>query len=111
MTRADLSLVALLTVHAFHTPAHLFFLHRVQIPKSQREDIAADYWCVHGIVLPLALRAVAQSVFGCARGLSRGNGTRLLHRGYVHAAKATLSIHALGERRRLCFSLGSVVFD
>ena len=67
MTRADLSLVALLTVHAFPTPAHLFSLHRVQIPKSRREDNAADYWRVHGKVLPLALRAVAQSVFGFAR--------------------------------------------
>ena len=85
-----LCLVALLAVHAFPTPAHIFSLHRVQIPKSQGEDIAADYWRVHSQVLALALRAVAQSVL-VAPGLSSGNGTRNLHRDQVHAAKATLA--------------------
>ena len=43
----------------------LVSLHRVQTPNSQREDNAADYWRVHSKALPLALRAVVQSVFGC----------------------------------------------
>ena len=36
----------------------------MQIP-SNKKDNAAEYWRVHGKVLPPALRAVAQSVFGC----------------------------------------------
>ena len=34
-------------------------------PPPQRETNAADYWRLYGIELPLALRAVAQTVFGC----------------------------------------------
>ena len=38
----------------------------VQIPREQRLiDNGADYWRLHGKPLPLALRAVAQGVFGC----------------------------------------------
>ena len=96
MTRADLSLVALLTVHAFPTLAHLFSLHRVQIPLSQREDNDADYLCVHGKVLPLALRAVAQSVFGCARPQQGKWSATFASRIYSCRGSATRSIHALG---------------
>ena len=60
------TVVVILTVHAFPTPAQFVSLHRMQIPRNQREDNAADYWRVHGKVLPRALRAVAQSVFGCS---------------------------------------------
>ena len=53
------------TVHAFPACAYLTFLfQRADIPNNQREDNGAEYWRLHGKRLPLALRAVAQSVFG-----------------------------------------------
>ena len=44
MSRADLSLVALLTIHAFPTPTHLFSLHSVQFPKAERRTAPRSAW-------------------------------------------------------------------
>lgn len=60
------AVAVLFTAHAFPAPAH-FLLHYVaaQISPTQRGTAAADDWRPHDKESPLALRAVAQTVFGC----------------------------------------------
>ena len=63
MTRAALSLVALLTVHAFATPAHFFSLHRVQIPKMWwYSEWGMRGWSVLGSVLLMGSGALVWSL-------------------------------------------------